>query len=645
VPAGYVVPTATINTLGDITAACINSGGGVAGNGSACGTLFTLTTPPNGVAPTNTVAALLNLADDPTLNTTQLYDVPEPQAPFQPQLTAVPSSFAIGLEAVVTSLQVTPASISFPYTAVGSTAVAQTVTLLNNGNVPVSTGSVSIMGTNASEFAETTTCGAMLLPGGSCTVAITATPAQPGVRNASVQAGGSTVPLSVPGVAPGTPGNLSITGGSVNAGSWTIAGGLEDFILSNPGTTPVTIGSIQTGTQYFSIAGSTCGSLLAGGSSCAITVQSNGNGGSHTTATTYTDSLTITDSAANSPQAFGLTSTNQVFLTLVPTNSQISTPVIVLGTAAIGNSQSQGINGDPFSFVPVPQTTFYFSGQDPQDFSYTYGSAVDVASVIPCDPSGNCAFSVNFSPTAVGNRTAQMMFYSLPTGPTEYLNVSGSGQAAGPSFVLGAASVSTAYLAGNGTAGTGGSVMVTNNGTTTINPTSVSVTGPSAANFTTSSNGCAGLAPLATCQVFVTFSAMAIGPYSATLVVTDSSLGLTVTTPLNVIVGYSNVMAAPAALDLNDEAVGSVSATKTVTVTDQDGNPLGHPVSATFPAGTQFTLPGGSTCPASTTEVCTLSVAFAPQSARTFQDNMVITDLTSGKTTTVQANGQGVTGP
>jgi hypothetical protein len=203
----------------------------------------------------------------------------------------------------------------------------------------------------------------------------------------------------------------------------------------------------------------------------------------------------ITDSAANSPQVFGLTSTNQIFLAMEPTNSEISIPTLVFGTAAIGNSQSLDVNGEPFSFVPVPQTTFYFYGQDPQDFSYTYGSAVDVASVIPCDANGNCGFSVNFSPTAVGNRTAQMMFHSLPTGPEEYINVSGSGQAAGPSFVLGAASVSSAYLAGNGTAGTGGSVVVTNNGTTTINPTSVGVTGPAAANFTPSSNGCSALAP------------------------------------------------------------------------------------------------------------------------------------------------------
>jgi hypothetical protein len=140
------------------------------------------------------------------------------------------------------------------------------------------------------------------------------------------------------------------------------------------------------------------------------------------------------------------------------------------------------------------------------------------------------------------------------------------------------------------------------------------------------------------------FSATAIGPFSATLAVTDAALGLTETTPLSVNVTYSTVMATPAALYFNDEAVGSISATQTVSIADQNGNPLGHPVSATFPAGTQFALTGGSTCAASTTQLCTMTVAFAPQSSGYTQQNLVVTDLTSGNTVSMQVSGTG-TGP
>ena len=39
-PTGATLPTTEINTLGDILEQCINSGGGVEGDGSACGNLF-----------------------------------------------------------------------------------------------------------------------------------------------------------------------------------------------------------------------------------------------------------------------------------------------------------------------------------------------------------------------------------------------------------------------------------------------------------------------------------------------------------------------------------------------------------------------------------------------------------------------------
>ena len=44
-PAGNEIPVAMINTLADIIAACVNSSGGVAGDGSPCGILFKQTTP------------------------------------------------------------------------------------------------------------------------------------------------------------------------------------------------------------------------------------------------------------------------------------------------------------------------------------------------------------------------------------------------------------------------------------------------------------------------------------------------------------------------------------------------------------------------------------------------------------------------
>jgi cardiolipin synthase A/B len=96
VPSGFSVPSSLINTIGDILAACINSPGGSAGDGSACGTFFTLATPPSGTAPTDTITALLNVVNHPTLNTTQLHNLITPDAPFEPILPA-PDSYQVQL--------------------------------------------------------------------------------------------------------------------------------------------------------------------------------------------------------------------------------------------------------------------------------------------------------------------------------------------------------------------------------------------------------------------------------------------------------------------------------------------------------------------------------------------------------------------
>lgn len=43
IPIGTTIPADEINTLADILSTCVNSGGGVAGDGSSCGQLFALT--------------------------------------------------------------------------------------------------------------------------------------------------------------------------------------------------------------------------------------------------------------------------------------------------------------------------------------------------------------------------------------------------------------------------------------------------------------------------------------------------------------------------------------------------------------------------------------------------------------------------
>ena len=110
-PVGATLPTAEINTLADILAACINSSGGAAGDNTSCGSLFSAATPPAGTAPTDTVAAAINIARNPGNNLVALFGLASPAAPYQPTLTSAPNNFLVGISYVGGGLS-TPKSLA-----------------------------------------------------------------------------------------------------------------------------------------------------------------------------------------------------------------------------------------------------------------------------------------------------------------------------------------------------------------------------------------------------------------------------------------------------------------------------------------------------------------------------------------------------
>jgi phosphatidylserine/phosphatidylglycerophosphate/cardiolipin synthase-like enzyme len=102
-----------------------------------------------------------------------------------------------------------PTSLTFPGTALNTAATAQTVTLSNPGTAPLTGIAISLTGTNASAFSETSTCAATLAAGSSCAISVGFTPAT---------AGPLTATLSVSDNATGSPQTLALTGtGGVSA--------------------------------------------------------------------------------------------------------------------------------------------------------------------------------------------------------------------------------------------------------------------------------------------------------------------------------------------------------------------------------------------------------------------------------------------
>ena len=106
-PAGAVLPTAEIDTIANFLSACVNSVGGIAGDGSNCGNLFTATTLASGVLPYDTVAAALNIARNPATGVASLFSLVPSNVPFQPTLATAPNDWTI-------AVQYKPAGLNVP---------------------------------------------------------------------------------------------------------------------------------------------------------------------------------------------------------------------------------------------------------------------------------------------------------------------------------------------------------------------------------------------------------------------------------------------------------------------------------------------------------------------------------------------------
>jgi hypothetical protein len=154
-PAGAVLPAAEINTIANVLSACINSQGGIAGDGSVCGNLFTATTPASGILPYDTVAAALNMARNPAASVATLFNLAPAIPPFQPTLATAPNDWTLAVQYHPTGLS-TPNALAIDASGdvwiancgsanCATTGVGSVTELANSGAL---TGSTSAGGIN-----------------------------------------------------------------------------------------------------------------------------------------------------------------------------------------------------------------------------------------------------------------------------------------------------------------------------------------------------------------------------------------------------------------------------------------------------------------------------------------------------------------
>jgi hypothetical protein len=195
VPAGTAVPVALINTTANILSSCVNSAGGVAGDPSNCGVLFSSVTPIGTNPAGDTISAAFRILTNPTLNTADLFNRMPAAPPFQPTLVSAPSSFSTSL-LVNSGLQASAGSLAFSTSVVGSSST-RTLTLTNTSQNPIAPSLFTISGINEADFALTNNCPGSLSAGASCQASLTFTPAATGNRVASLYVANDSPQLSV----------------------------------------------------------------------------------------------------------------------------------------------------------------------------------------------------------------------------------------------------------------------------------------------------------------------------------------------------------------------------------------------------------------------------------------------------------------
>jgi sugar lactone lactonase YvrE len=423
----------------------------------------------------------------------------------------VPESRAIDLKGTgvvgIPGASVTPTTLpAFALQAVGTTsATGKNVTVTNNGTAVLNFTAptpFTFIGTNSGDFTQTTTCGATLAVGASCTITVKFAPAAAGTRTASLSiadnAPGSPQLVAVSGTAAVPTADLSGTTITFPDQTINTSSATKTATLTNNGTVPLTLNPAIAITGDFSQTND-CVSPIAASAHCTITVTF-----TPTAVGARTGTITISDNASPT----GATTTQTVALS---GNGLSPSPTVTLAPATLPfpdqlvgvTSTAQTLTLTNTGSVAFTVPTIIIGGLNPGDFSQTNNCGATLA------VGANCAIGVKFTPTAAGRRAA---FISL-NGQTT--NFSGNG-----------------VIVALGAAPNGSTSQTVKAGATATYALQLTAVGGQPTDSFSVSFSCAGAPSKATCTVPA--NAVTVTPAAATPVtVTISTTAASMITPLS----------------------------------------------------------------------------------------------------------------
>jgi uncharacterized repeat protein (TIGR01451 family) len=541
------------------------------------------------------------------------------------------------------SASLSPTALTFPDTAVGSSATAQTVTLSNAGTAALSISGISITGANPTDFSQTNTCGSSLAAGSHCSISVTFTPAS---------AAGFSATLSVADNATGSPQTATLTGTGTTAPapavsltpaslSFSVQSGTtsaaQAATLKNTGTAALSISGISiTGAYPTDFAQTnTCGSSLAAGASCSISVTF-----TPASATSFAATLSVADNATGSPHAVTLTGTGTAApspaVSLTPSSLSFSVQSGTTSAAQIAMLKNTGDAVLNISGIAI-------GGANPTDFAQTNACGTTLAA------GASCSISVTFTPASATSFAATVTVTDNATGSPQSVTLTGTGTPP-PAPVVSLTPTSLTFSAQSGVSSPSQAVMLKNTGNAALNITGIALGGANASVFS-QTNACgASLAAGASCSISVTFTPTGVASYAATLSIADNATGSPQTVTLS---GTGTPPPAPVAsltpASLNFTAqTGSTSAAQTATLKNTGNAPLTITGITISGANTSdFAENNTDTCGESLAAgaSCAISLTFTPASAASFSATLSVADNAAGSPQTVSLTGTGTVPP
>ena len=326
----------------------------------------------------------------------------------------------------ISTLAITPQTLSFGMANVGSASAVQSVTLQSDGTTTISIASVTISGTNSGDFSiASNSCGSSLSGSGGCSIGLLFNPTAAGSRTAM---------LTISDSASGSPHQVTLSGTGNVAATGTVT--VNPTSISFPDTVDGSSSAAQTVT--FSNSSSTAASLSAAGLSGAnagdFQIASNSCGASLAAAASCTISVVFKPTSSGSRTAtLGLTANGTsllVSLSGMGTDSgagsvSVSPGSVTFASVAIGSTSSPKsvtLSNGGTSVLNI--TGIAITGANSSDFAIT-GKTCGATLIA----SSSCSVTMTFTPSASGVRTATLVFTDSAGSSPQTATLSGSASA------------------------------------------------------------------------------------------------------------------------------------------------------------------------------------------------------------------------